>query len=302
MLLAKRNLIALSAIVLSAGLMSCSGGGGGGSSGDVLYYPYETVYGDVCKTNEATPGCTFDSKTGARIKVTADPHYDRYNGGSNDLWYVKFDSSGHAQVFDRFGTFQYTAGVSSFAGYVGGTTIGVGTTGLYWEDIRSGTYWLGKNGVLYSANSAEGNYGKAINDKDAGNATDTNFSAINSDGNKKLVKKAAAKLVADYGFKQDKAVAVASALNAWAVAGVERGITTSHDIDKTFKTVFGVQYGDALTAVKGLTLGDKSGMQDLTNRSAAALGLKPNQAQKFMKGMYKKALASWGYDTDSIAW
>ena len=288
-------------MALCAGLMSCGGGGGGGSS-DVLYYPYETVYGDVCRTSEATPGCTFDSITGARIKVTSDPLYDKYHNGSNDLWYVQFDINGNAQVFNRLGVYQYTASVSSFAGYVGGKTIGVGTTGLYWEDIRNGTYWLGKNGVLYSANSVEGNYGKAINDKDAGNATDTNFSAINSDGNKKLVKKAAAKLVADYGFKQDKAVAVASALNAWAVAGVERGVTTTHDIDKTFKTVFGVQYGDALTAVKGLTLGDKSGMQDLTNRSAAALGLKPNQAQKFMKGMYKKALASWGYDTDSIAW
>ena len=244
----------------------------------------------------------IDSQTSFAIKVNSDPNYDKYNHGSNDLWYVQFDSSGRAQVFDRLGIFQYTANVSSFAGYIGGTTIGVGTTGLFWEDIRSGTYWLGKNGVLYSANQLENNYGKAINDKDSGNATDTNFSAINSDGNKKLVKKASEKLMKDYGFKQEKAVAVASALNAWAVAGVERGVTTTRDIDKTFKTVFGVQYGDALTAVKSLTLGDKSGMQDLTNRSASALGLKPNQAQKFMKGLYKKALAQWGYDTDSINW
>ena len=297
----KKNLMVAGAIAVSMGLMAC-GGGGGGSSSSVLYYPYETVYGDICTTNQATPGCTFDSKTGLRIKVNSDPNYDKYNHGSNDLWYVQFDSSGRAQVFDRLGIFQYTANVSSFAGYIGGTTIGVGTTGLFWEDIRSGTYWLGKNGVLYSANQLENNYGKAINDKDSGNATDTNFSAINSDGNKKLVKKASEKLMKDYGFKQEKAVAVASALNAWAVAGVERGVTTTRDIDKTFKTVFGVQYGDALTAVKGLTLGDKSGMQDLTNRSASALGLKPNQAQKFMKGMYKKALAQWGYDTDSINW
>ena len=297
----KKNLMVAGAIAVSMGLMAC-GGGGGGSSSSVLYYPYETVYGDICTTNQATPGCTFDSKTGLRIKVNSDPNYDKYNHGSNDLWYVQFDSSGRAQVFDRLGIFQYTANVSSFAGYIGGTTIGVGTTGLFWEDIRSGTYWLGKNGVLYSANQLENNYGKAINDKDSGNATDTNFSAINSDGNKKLVKKASEKLMKDYGFKQEKAVAVASALNAWAVAGVERGMTTTRDIDKTFKTVFGVQYGDALTAVKSLTLGDKSGMQDLTNRSASALGLKPNQAQKFMKGMYKKALAQWGYDTDSINW
>ncbi len=297
----KKSLMAVGAMAVSAGLMACGGGGGGGS-GQVLYYPYETVYGDACTTSEATPGCTFSSTTGLRITVSADPLYDKYHGGSNDLWYVQFNSSGQAQVFDNLGNYQYTAGVNSFAGYIGGTTIGVGTTGLYWEDIRNGTYWLGKNGVLYSANQLDSNYGKAINDKDSGDATDTNFSAINSDGNKKIVKKAAEKLVKDYGFAQEKAVAVASALNAWAVAGVERGVTTTQDINKTFKTVFGVQYGDALAAVKDLTLGDKSGMQDLTNRSAAALGLKPNQAQKFMKGMYKKALAQWGYDTDSINW
>ncbi len=298
--LVKRILLAGAAMAVGVGMVAC--GGGGGSSSSVIYYPYETVYGDVCTTREATPGCTFDNNTGLRITVKSDPHYDRYAKGSDDLWYVEFNSSGQAQVFDRYGTYQYTADVSSFAGYIGGTTIGVGTTGLFWEDIRSGTYWLGKNGVLYSANQLENNYGKAINDQDSGNATDTNFSAINSDGNKKLVKRAADKLVKDYGFKQDKAMVVASALNAWAVAGVERGSTTTRDIDKTFKAVFGVQYGDALSAVKGLTLGDKSGMQDVTNRSAAALGLKPNQAQKFMKGMYKKALAQWGYDTDSISW
>ncbi|MFP5519535.1 MAG: hypothetical protein ACLGGX_06500, partial [Bdellovibrionia bacterium] len=61
-------------------------------------------------------------------------------------------------------------------------------------------------------------------------------------------------------------------------------------------------FSDALAAVKSLQLGDKSGMQDVTNRSAAALGLKPHQAQKFIKGMYKKALADWGYSEDSFNW
>jgi hypothetical protein len=306
MLSMRKSLAAAGALAISMGLMACGGGGGGsisgGASGSVLYYPYSTVYGDVCTTSEATPGCTFDAVTGQRITVAADPSYDQYNGGSNDLWYVQFDSAGGAEVFNSLGQFQYRADVSQFAGYVGATTIGVGTTGLFWEDIRNGTYWLGKNGVLYSANQLEGNYGKAINDHTAGDATDTNFSAINSDGNKKLVKRAAEKLVKDYGFKLQKATAVASALNAYAVAGVERGVTTTKDIDKTFKAVFGVQYGDALTAVKDLASGDKTSMQNLTNRSAAALGLKPNQAQKFMKGMYKKALSEWGYDADSISW
>ncbi len=293
------------ASVVATSFAACGGGGGGGGGGGsapVIYYPYETVYGDVCRTQEATPGCTFLSSTGERIKVTDDPDYNRAGYGSDDLWYVKFNSSGQAEVYNDLGVFQYYADVSEFAGYVGGTTIGVGTTGFYWENVASGTYWLGKNGVLYNANSGESNFGQAINDKTSSSATDTNFAALNSDANKELVKRASDRLMKEYGFQKDKAVAVASALNSWAVAAAERGTTSEKDMDKTFKAVFGVQFSDALAAVKDLSYGDKAGMQDITNRSAAALGLKPHQAQKFMKGMYKKALANWGYDESSFNW
>src|SRR5690606_6314348 len=101
---------------------------------------------------------------------------------------------GVGYVYNSYGQFEYTANADEFAGYMGGSYIGVGTTGLFWEDIRNGTYWLGKNGVLYSANMYDSNYGEAINDESADDATDTNFSAINSDGNKMLVKRAAEKL------------------------------------------------------------------------------------------------------------
>ncbi|XGC79664.1 hypothetical protein ACES2L_10025 [Bdellovibrio bacteriovorus] len=298
----KNGMKLFAATVVATSFAACGGGGGGGGGGgQVVYYPYETVYGDVCKTQEASPGCTFLESNGQRIKVTDDPHYGRTGHGSDDLWYVEFDSSGKAAVYNDLGQFQYYAGVHEFAGYIGGNTIGVGTTGLYWEDVSNGTYWLGKNGVLYSANSGEGNYGQAINDEASTEASDTNFAALNSDSNKQLVKMASEKLMNEYGFKQDKAIAVASALNSWAVAAAERGATSEKDMDKTFKAVFGVQFGDALAAVKDLSMGDKAAMQDLTNRSASALGLKPHQAQKFMKGMYKKALANWGYD-ESFSW
>lgn len=290
----------LGTVVVSS-FAACGGGGGAGGGGGVLYYPYETVYGAVCTTFEATPGCTF-LRNGERITVTEDPHYNDYGSGSDDLWYVKFDSNGNASVFDDLGRFKYYADVSEFAGYIGGTTIGVGNTGFFWENVAGGTYWLGKNGVLYSANRFNGNYGEAINDKTSSEASDTNFAALNSDTNKALVKAAAANLVKEYGFQQDKAMAVASALNSWAVAAAERGTTSEKDMDKRFKAVFGVQFSDALAAVKDLALGDKAAMQDITNRSASELGLKPHQAQKFMKGMYKKALASWGYDENSFNW
>lgn len=306
----KRNLKSIVSGLVMLSLTACggggdgggSGGGGGGSSSDTLYYPYETVYGDSCSTFQATPGCTFMSSTGKRIKVSEDTDYGKNGRGSDDMWYVNFDSTGAAAVYDQYGRFQYYASAHDFAGHVGGSTIGVGTTGMYWENVAGGTYWLGKNGVLYSANSRDSNYGEAINDKSSGKASDSNFAAIRSDTNKKLIELGAKKLVKEYGFQADKAVAVASALNSWAVAAAERGHTTPQDMDATFKSVFGVKFADALAAVKGLQTGSTSGMADMTNRSAAALGLKPHEAQKFIKGMYRKALANWGYDVDQVNW
>jgi uncharacterized protein YfiM (DUF2279 family) len=302
----KNVMRAMAALAVAMSFTACGGGGGDnpGGGGTVLYYPYETVYGDICQTYSAEPGCTFNSSNGTRIKVTQDDDYNKHGNGSDDLWYVSFDSSGNAAVYNSLGQFQYYARASDFAGYIAGSTstIGVGTTGFYWENVSNGTYWLGKNGVLYSANKFDSNYGQAINDKTAGAASDTNFSALSTESNKKLVKLASDKLVKDYGFKQDKANAVASAMNAWAVSGAERGVSTEKDMDKTFTAVFGVKFSDALAAVKDLQLGDKSSMQSLTNRSAEALGLQPYQAQQFMKGMYKKALASWGYDSSNLNW
>lgn len=297
----KTGMVSVAATAVAM-LLSACGGHHNHNSSDVLYYPYETVYGDICSTMEPTPGCTFSRSTGLRITVSEDTDYDKYGSGSDDMWFVTFNSNGTATVRDDLGNFKYFADVSSFAGWVGGTTIGVGTSGLYWEDIRNGTYWLGKNGVLYSANYLETNYGQAINNQSSGQATDTDFVAASSDTNKALVKKGAEKLMKEYGFKKDKATAIASALNSKALDLAKRGQISTRDVDSTFKATFGVQFSDALAAVKDLAGGEKSSMQALTNRSAAALGLKPAQAQKFMKGMYKKALSDWGYDADSFQW
>jgi len=123
---------------------------------------FKNVYGDVCATVEVTPDCTFNLD-GSRVNVSQDPNYNRYGFGSDDLWYVKFYADGTADIYNNIGIYQYTSLVSTFAGWVGGNTIGVGTTGLYWENVSGGTYWLGKNGVLYSANAGEANFQKAIN-------------------------------------------------------------------------------------------------------------------------------------------
>lgn len=296
-------------------LSSCSGGGGGSSSGggtytppvvdssDIIRYPYETVFGDACRsTSQPTPGCTFSRATGKRITVSADPTYNSQGYGSDDLWYVKFGSNGQAQVYNDLGVFQYNATANQFAGFINGTTIGVGTTGAFWENVSNKTYWLGKNGVLYSANQNASNYGQAINTKGANSASDSNSKALKSEQNIALIKAGADKLVKSYGLSVEKATVVASALNSISVMSAERGKITETDVDKTFKAAFGVPFNEALAAFKDFSSGDATAARDLTNRSAAALGLKPDQAQEFIKGMYKGAISQWGYDVNQIKW
>ncbi|MCX7674656.1 MAG: hypothetical protein N2Z70_02350 [Bdellovibrionaceae bacterium] len=297
---------------LTAQLMTGCGGGGsvsvgigvgvGGGGGTALYYPYETVYGDICATTEPTPGCTFDRRTGQRITVSQDPHYDRYFGASDDMWYVEFDNRGVARVYDEDGRFRYYADVSQFAGWVGGTYIGVGTSGAYWEDIRNGTYWLGKNGVLYSANLLESNFGQAINEDGASEETITSLVATRTAANRKLVANAAEKLAKKYEMPIERARVIASSLNSFAVAGVERGFVTSKDVDQTFRAVFGVPFQSALTAIKDLQKGETAAITELTQQSAQYLGLKPHQAKEFVKDMYRSALAEYGYNIDDVNW
>lgn len=298
-----KSLSLLTAALLGFAFLSgCGGGGGGNGSGAVIAQPYQTVYGTACSTSSPTPGCTFLSSNGTRVTVVNDQSYNTSGKGTNDMYFVKFNSSGTADVYNQYGTYVETKSTSAFAGYISGNTIGVGTTGLYWENVANGTYWLGNNGVLYNAMPSESNYGQAINSKEAKAASDRNFAALNSDANKVLVKSASLKLQKDYDLSPAKATAVASALNSWAVSAASRGFTTPADLDKTFKTVFGVNYNSALNAVKSFQGGDKTGMQNLTITSANALGLKPDQAQKFIKGMYKNALSGYGYDADKIQW
>ncbi len=305
-----------SMVLALAVLSACGGGGGGGGtstggagnppidSSDIVRYPYETVFGDACRgSSQPTPGCTFVRATGQRVTVSADPVYNNQGFGTDDMWYVKFDSSGRASVYNDLNVFQYYANPNEFAGYVSGTTIGVGVTGAFWENVAGKQYWFGKNGVLYSANTGATNYGQAINNKDANKAGDSDSFALKSQSNVALIRAGADKLVKSYGFSASKAVAVASALNSWAVMGAERGKITEKDQDKTFRTISGgSSYKEAIAAFHSLQAGDTSAARELTNRSATELGLKPEQAQDFIKGMYKNALTKWGYDVDQIKW
>jgi hypothetical protein len=125
--------------------------------------PFMTVYGVLCASPTPTPGCTFNVGSGTRASVSQDPAYNSSGNGSDDMWYVQFDSSGRASVYNDLNVFQYFANPSEFAGYISGTTIGVGANVADWENIASRQYWFGSNGVLYSANTGSSNYGRAIN-------------------------------------------------------------------------------------------------------------------------------------------
>ncbi len=125
--------------------------------------PFADRNGVICATGSIKPGCTF-SRTGARLTVAADPHYNRYGYGSDDIWYVRFDLAGKmAAVYDDLGNPQGSKLLSEFAGYIGISTIGAGDGPGESEDISGGTYWLGQTGVLYSANQGAANFGQAIN-------------------------------------------------------------------------------------------------------------------------------------------
>lgn len=296
-------------LTLAATVLSACGGGGGGGGGSytpppvvIVEGPYETVYGANCAGQEVKPGCTFVAATGNRATVSLDPNYDRYGYGSDDLWFVKFDSSGRASVYNDLGQFQYYANISEFAGHISGTTIGVGTTGLYWENVANRTYWFGKNGVLFNANPGSSKFGEAINNKDAKYAFDINSKAVKAESNQALVRAGAAKLQKEYGLSASKALGVASALNAWAIAGHERGKITTRDMDLTVKAVFGIDFKEALAAFRDFQAGDSNAARELTNRSANALGLKPDQAKEFIKGMYKGTLSKMGINAADINW
>ena len=173
---------------------------------------------------------------------------------------------------------------------MGGNYVGVGSTGYYWEDVRNGQYYLGLNWVLYSGNIYDNNFGRAVNDSSAGLSRDTNLSALASEDNERLVQAAAGRLENKYGFASDRALVVASALNQWAVAGAERGYTTDRDMDASFRQVFGVDYSEAQSLMREAYVTQDTSA--LVNRSASALGLRPSQAEEFLKSMYSEILGN----------
>jgi hypothetical protein len=301
----KNLLKAFVAVASVVGLANCGGGGGGGGGGTtIIYYPFKNVFGDACAgVYTPTPGCTFN-RDGSRVQASQSSDYNLFGGKSDDLYRVEFDGSGYGEVWEIInGKWYYveTRHVSTFAGWKGGNFIGVGTTGLFWENIAFGDYYLDSKGVLYSANTSESNFFEAINNKTAGLVANTDIIASNEDINLQLTEKAATKLVDNYGFEPAKAQAIASQLNRFAVGLNNRGYSTPDEIKETFQSTFGVDYGSAVAAVSELIKGNPDGMRDLNSRMANALGIQPHDAKRFIQDSYEQALSDFGY-TGSMNW
>jgi hypothetical protein len=154
---------------------------------------------------------------------------------------------------------------------------------------------------LYLEDSS-GGVGRSINSKTAGSSSDSNWAAQASEARREKVNMVARGLNETYALPMERAKVIASALQSFHETQVDRGASTEQDVASTFKTVFGVEYNSALAAAKAFQGGSAQPIRDLTNRSADYLGIKPAQAQRFVKDMYRKTLKEQGYDVGTVAW
>lgn len=171
----------------------------------------------------------------------------------------------------------------------------------------NGTYLSGYMYYNYGANrlfleDSGGGVGRALNSVSANKGSDSNWAASASDTRKEKIDMFAEGLQKKYSLPKDKATVVASALESYHETQVERGFSTAQDVEISFKKVFGVDYNSALAAAQAFQNGQPAQIRDLTNRSAAYLGIKPDQAQKFIKEMYRGTMKENGYDPDTVSW
>jgi len=172
---------------------------------------------------------------------------------------------------------------------------------VYGTPLRGFMYYNYSGNRLYEEDSG-GGVGRAINNAAAARGSDSNWAAQAAESRKEKIAMFAEGLQHKYALPKEKAGVVASALQAYHETQVERGFSTAKDVEDSFQKVFGVEYNTALTAAKAFQDGKPQQIRDLTNRSAAYLGIKPDQAQKFIKSMYRETLKQNGYDPDTLSW
>lgn len=176
------------------------------------------------------------------------------------------------------------------------------SNGYVYGNRLSGFMYYNYSGNRLYLEDSGGGVGRSINSAAARSGSDSNWSARASELRKEKIEMFADGITRKYAIPKDKAVVVASALQAYHETQVERGFSTAQDVEVSFKKVFGVEYGSALAAAKSFQGGQPQQIRDLTNRSAAYLGIKPDQAQKFIKDMYRGTLKQNGYDPDTLNW
>ena len=313
----KRNLIlgVVSFIVLLQ-LTAC--GGGGSRQKPVLFYPYETVFGEVCNETTPVPGCTFRTLDGRRVTVSEDRDFNRSGNGSNDLQFVIFREAWNGRTFETVGdVFTLdsrgrtsrnpiaTLPAASFQGHQFSSTIGVGVTGLFWRDVLNGNqFWFGpSSGVLYDANDFSSTFGQAINNSGS-ERTNNRWANLEYKAEQSFLQKAAYKLQQKLPFMSERqALNMATQLDQIAVAHVSPArVLTLSEQDNLLKDFVGV---DARTATRVAldvaTTGDVNKAAPLFNEAHRTFGFEQEwMTAKTLRVLFGTAQGDITVDLDEV--
>jgi hypothetical protein len=230
----------------------------------------------------------------ALLTACGDHMENAYRAANGTAVYRVSWSGGRGKLYDMDGNYKGTIDEQDMRdvdswGYVNGHSL---TGWMYYDKIGNHLYMEDSNGGV----------GRAINSKTAGRASDSNWAAQASEARQEKIDMVARGLNNTYAMPMAKAQVVASALQLYHETNVERGVSTAKDVESTFKTVFGVEYNSAVAAAKSYQNGNSEQIQALTNRSADYLGIKPAQAERFVKDMYRNTMKQNGYDVDQMSW
>lgn len=306
--------LGLVAIAASLQLAACGGGGG---SKPVLYYPYETVFGDACTGElEPVPGCTFRRIDGTRVTVSEDGDFNRSGRGSDDLQVVEFQDEfgrtyGYIYDIDSRGrkVFVDRVNVTQFQGHQIGSEVGVGLTGLFWVDVSNpgnNQFWFGSSGVLYDANRFSPTLGQAINNSGS-QLTDTNSMAARHEMRSTAIDQAATSLQAKLDFlDRGTAMSTARALDQIATAHVtSRGALSLRQQDQQFTKFFGVDSSAARYAVlQAYVTKDTAVAEPAFNQAHRHFGFsKRVQTARYLRALFSSAdaeLSASEIDLDEV--
>lgn len=314
MLLKKDAVLAAMAAGFALMLSACGGGGGGSSAPPTIYWPFTKINGDVCSNvNNPKPGCTYNRADGTRVSVTQAQDFNKYGHGSDDLWYVKFDSLGNAYIYDPKYSSIVPYEVVAADTLPGFKDYGIGSVWFgndagsysYRHDVAGGTYWVDQNWVLYNANVGESTFMKAINNNGSDDASDMDFTGQNTEATKSAQDEMAGILHDKFGVGISQAKSVASISLAFGSGALERGYLSKVESENMFQKAFGVGTKDLQTAALESYSKQKASSSAIATFSIVANKLgqtKASQAGNLMAYLFKDAAKAYGVSDEQLSW